>query len=135
MILRRLGVVCGFLAGVVGLSAPAFAARSLPMQFELRQEGPADTCGSQCRTLISASGAITSDTPVQFHNFALGRDLNGATVVLDSDGGSVLGAMALGRQIRALKLGTTVGRVKDLPASGQEPRRATVTPRADCESM
>ncbi len=135
MILRRLGVVCGFLAGVVGLSAPAFAARALPMQFELRQEGPADTCGSQCRTLISASGAITSDTPVQFHNFALGRDLNGATVVLDSDGGSVLGAMALGRQIRALKLGTTVGRVKDLPASGQEPRRATVTARADCESM
>jgi hypothetical protein len=135
MILRRLGVACGFLAGVVGLSAPAFAARSLPMQFELRQEGPADTCGSQCRTLISASGAITSDTPVQFHNFAAGRDLNGATVVLDSDGGSVLGAMALGRQIRALKLATTVGRVKDLPASPQEPRRATLSPRADCESM
>jgi len=135
MILRRLGVACGFLAGLVGLSAPAFAARALPMQFELRQEGPADTCGSQCRTLISASGAITSDTPVQFHTFAAGRDLNGATMVLDSDGGSVLGAMALGRQIRALKLATTVGRVKDLPANPQEPRRATLSPRADCESM
>ena len=135
MILRRFGVACVFLAGVVGLSAPAFAARALPMQFELRQEGPADTCGAQCRMLISASGAITSDTPTLFHNFASGRDLNGATVVLDSDGGSVLGAMALGRQIRALKLATTVGRIKDLPANGQEPRRATLTPRADCESM
>ena len=135
MILRRLGVACVFLAGVVGISAPAFAARSLPMQFELRQEGPAESCGSQCRLLISASGAITSDTPTLFHNFTSGRDLNGATMVLDSDGGSVLGAMALGRQVRALKLTTTVGRVRDLPANGQEPRSATLSPRADCESM
>jgi hypothetical protein len=135
MILRRLGVACVFLAGMVGFSAPTFAARALPMQFELRQEGPADTCGSQCRTLISASGAITSDTPTLFHNFSSGRDLNGATLVLDSDGGSVLGAMALGRQVRALKLATTVGRLKDLPATGQEPRRATLSARADCESM
>ena len=102
MILRRLGVACVLLAGVVGFSAPAFAARSLPMQFELRQEGPSDTCGSQCRTFISASGAITSDTPTLFLNFAAGRDLNGAILVLDSDGGSVLGAMSLGRQVRAL---------------------------------
>jgi hypothetical protein len=135
MILRRLGVACVLLAGVVGISAPAFAARSLPMQFELRQEGPAETCGLQCRRLISASGAITSDTPTLFHNFTSGRDLNGAVLVLDSDGGSVLGAMALGRQVRALKLATTVGRVKDLPATGQEPRQATLSPRADCESM
>jgi hypothetical protein len=105
------------------------------MQFELRQEGPAESCGSQCRLLISASGAITSDTPTVFHNFTSGRDINGAILVLDSDGGSVLGAMALGRQVRALQLATTVGRVKDLPASGQEPRRATLSPRADCESM
>jgi hypothetical protein len=105
------------------------------MQFQLRQEGPADSCAAQCRLLILASGAITSDTPNAFHNFVAGRDLKGATVVLDSDGGSVLGAMSLGRQIRALKLGTTVGRLRDLPVNGDEPRRASFSPRADCESM
>ena len=137
MTLRRLGVACAFLAGVVGFAAPSYAAsdRAIPMQFQLRQEGPADACAAQCRLLIAASGAITSDTPNAFHNFAAGRDLKGAIVVLDSDGGSVLGAMSLGRQIRALKLGTTVGKLRDLPGRDEEPRRASLSPRADCESM
>src|ERR1041385_3217529 len=88
--------------------------RTLPMRFELRQEGPAQICGSKCRLLISASGAITADTPRDFHLFAQGHDLSGGTVVLDSDGGSVHGAIALGREIRRLGLDTSVGRVVDL---------------------
>jgi hypothetical protein len=56
--------------------------------------------------------------------------------VLDSDGGSVHGAIGLGREIRRLGLDTTVGRLTDLKTtSNKEPVRATLSPRADCESM
>ena len=111
--------------------------RALPMQFELRQEGPPETCGSQCRALISAVGRDHCRHPDRdFYSFADGRDLNGATVVLDSDGGSVLGAMALGREIRALRLATTVrsaqGPARHRPGAARARR---CRPRADCESM
>jgi hypothetical protein len=110
--------------------------RTLPMHFQLRVEGPADSCGTKCKVFISAMGAITADTPRDFHAFAQGRTLNGATVVLDSDGGSVHGAITLGREIRHLGLNTTVGTVVDLKSTARgEPARGTFSPRADCESM
>ena len=89
-------------------------ARSLPMQFDLWTEGPAQACGNDCRTWVSASGAITSDTPRDFEAFAKKNKLDGATIALDSDGGSVLGALALGRAIRKLGMTTTVGKTIDL---------------------
>jgi hypothetical protein len=104
------------------------------MRFELRQEA-AKNCADNCRLLISASGAITAETPNEFRNFTQGRDLNGATLVLDSDGGSVLGAIAFGRQIRALKLNTTVGELTDTTPGTSGLMQATFSPRADCESM
>ena len=117
-------------------SLPAAADRTLPMHFELRMQGPADACAPHCKTLVSASGAITADTARHFLLFAQGRDLSGATLAIDSDGGSVLGAIALGREIRKLKLTTTVGRLVDLPAEGQQDGgRALLSPNADCESM
>ena len=76
------------------------ADRTLPMRFDLRLQGPAESCGVKCQLWISASGAITADTPRDFELFAQNHDLTGATVALDSDGGSVLGAIALGRAIR-----------------------------------
>src|SRR5262249_11034077 len=82
--------------------------RTLPMRFELRQQSGA--CSENCRTWISASGSITADTPKDFQAFAQGRDLHGMLMALDSDGGSVLGAMSLGRAIRKLDIVTTVGR-------------------------
>ena len=118
------------------LSSPSHATdRVLPMHFELRTQGPAETCGTNCKLIIAASGAITADTPRNFLVFAQNRDLTGATVVIDSDGGSVLGAIALGREIRNLKLATTVGHIVDLPADGQDEPRATLSPKGDCESM
>ncbi len=104
--------------------------RTLPMRFDLRQEGPSKACGEQCRRLVFASGAITADTPKAFAAFAQDHDLGGATVVLDSDGGSVHGAIAFGREIRKAGLDTTVGRAIDL-AHG----RAGIAPHANCESM
>ena len=110
--------------------------RSLPMHFELRREGPASACGIKCRLFVAASGAITADTPRDFQDFAQDRELAGATVVLDSDGGSVHGAIALGREIRRLGLDTTVGRLTDVDdAQPQGAPRAKLAPRANCESM
>ncbi len=110
--------------------------RTQPMRFTVRIQGPESICGNQCKLYVAASGAITADTPTQFQTFAKNRKLNGAVVVLDSDGGSVHGAIALGREIRRLGLDTTVGRLTDLKTNGnKEPVRATLSPRADCESM
>jgi hypothetical protein len=116
-------------------AAAVISTRSLPMHFELRRQGPAEACGSKCALWIAASGAITADTPRDFDNFAQGLDLSGATVVLNSDGGSVHGAIALGRNFRRLKLDTTVGRVIDLAGAEQNNPRASFSPQADCESM
>jgi len=55
--------------------------------------------------------------------------------VLDSEGGSVLSALALGRAIRKFDMTTTVGRTMLLPASGSETQRATISNDASCESM
>ncbi len=109
--------------------------RTLPMRFDLRQEGPAQACGDRCRLFVAASGAITADTPRDFELFARGRNLTGGIVVLDSDGGSVHGAIALGREIRRLGLDTAVGRIVDLDEAAPSPPRAKLSPRADCESM
>src|SRR5262249_5768184 len=103
------------LALVASLSAPRARAepadvRSLPMHFEWRQENPTETCGKSCRSWISAAGMITNDTPAEFGAFVKGRDVRGATVVLDSEGGSTLGGMVLGDMIRNLNITTAVGR-------------------------
>jgi hypothetical protein len=126
--------VCS-LSVLSGAPARQDDASTMPMRFALHQEGPQEACGSSCRQLISASGMITSDTPRDFDNFARSRDLRGATIVLDSKGGSVLGAIALGRAIRSLNLATTVGRVREQPAHEGKAKRAWVWPRAECQSM
>jgi hypothetical protein len=118
------------------LPPPARASdRVLPMQFDLRRQNPAAACGTQCRVWIAASGAITADTPRDFQRFAQGRNLYGLTVALDSDGGSVLGAISLGREIRGLELDTTVGRSIDLATGDAHASYASLSPRADCQSM
>jgi hypothetical protein len=110
-------------------------ASTTPMRFALHQEGPAEACGTNCRTLISASGMITAETARDFDSFVRGHDLRGATIVLDSKGGSVLGAIALGRAIRSLNLATTVGRVREQAGRDAKSKRAWVWPRAECQSM
>jgi hypothetical protein len=119
------------------------AAESMPMQFSLRLQGPAKACGHRCRLMVVARGPITAETPVEFKAFvksvAKAHKLKGALVVLESDGGSVHGAIKLGREMRALRLDTTVGHVTDLPRKesglGSGLRRASISPRASCESM
>ncbi|MBR1167501.1 hypothetical protein JQ571_10965 [Bradyrhizobium liaoningense] len=70
---------------------------------------------------------------MNFEDFIRQHDLKGDTVVLDSSGGSVNDAIALGRRIRGLGLSTTVG--ASLPSSKERGERARVSPEAYCESM
>ncbi len=131
-------IACLALPGLLAASNDAAASggsRTAAMQFEMWREGPTEACGTKCRAWVSASGAFTSDTPRDFEAFARGRDLRGMTLVLDSIGGSVTGAIGLGRAIRRLDMTTTVGRTVPLAAiKGQVPR-ATLSTDASCESM
>ena len=137
--LRSLGFASSLaIAATVSLlsaQARSSSDRSLPMHFELRSQGPADGCADTCEKWISAAGAITADSARDFLLLAKAKNLSGATVVLDSDGGSVIGAITLGREIRKLSLNTTVGHVVDLPPGPQNEPRTALLPRADCESM
>jgi hypothetical protein len=125
--------ICVALPGAsvtLGNAAQAGAAleeRKMPMKFSWV------ACGANCRGWISAVGIVTADSPKDFDDFARGHQLGGATVVLDSSGGSVNDAIALGRRFRGLGVLTTVGTsVVNHSAQGD---RASVTPEAYCESM
>ena len=101
--------------------------RKLPMKFSWVD------CEPNCGGWVRAVGIVTSDSPADFDQFARGRDLAGATVVLDSSGGSVNDAIALGRRWRRLGLLTTVGiSVENHTAKSDQ---ASVVPDAYCESM
>jgi hypothetical protein len=106
------------------------------MRFEWVREGPTEACGARCREWIAASGPITPDTARDFKLFAEVRDPRGATMVLDSGGGSVLASLELGRQVREFGIRTSVGRtLKVVGGSPQEQAQARLSPRGECASM
>jgi hypothetical protein len=119
-----------FAPGNTAQASAALEERKLPMRFSWVACEP--NCG-----WVAAVGIVTGDTPRDFEDFAIslknsGRDLNGATVVLDSSGGSVNDAITLGRRFRGLSLRTTVG--VSLRGRAQD-ERASVASEAYCESM
>lgn len=125
-----LGVACPFLLAPLGGGAQAGATleeRKLPMKFSWV------ACQPDCRGWVSAVGVVTADSPKEFEDFERGRDLRGATMVLDSSGGSVNDSIALGRRFRELGLLTTVG-VSVLTHTAQG-ERVSVSGDAYCESM
>jgi hypothetical protein len=128
-------LACGVAQVSAGSPVPVDEGGSAPMRFEWRREGPANACGSNCRVWISAAGYITADTPREFEAFAQDPSARGAVLVLDSDGGSVLGTLALGRIIRSLDMITTIGKSTTLSASGNGERSAMLSPNGNCESM
>ena len=105
--------------------------RKMPMRFSWI------ACQLNCRGAgsgwVSAVGIVTADTPQDFEEFARGRQLGGATIVLDSSGGSVNDSIALGRRFRNLGLATTVG--TSIQIHSAQGSRAGVAPEAYCESM
>jgi hypothetical protein len=125
-----LGLACPFLLAPLGGGAqagPTLEERKLPMKFNWV------ACQSNCRGWVSAVGVVTADSPKEFEEFERGRDLRGATLVLDSSGGSVNDSIALGRRFRDLDMLTTVG-VSVLTRTAQG-ERASVSGDAYCESM
>jgi hypothetical protein len=119
------------------------ADNSSPMHFALFADGLQETCTAACRPLIAASGMITADTARQFLAFVRDNALQApqgghqgaaATVVLESDGGSVLGALELGRAIRRSGFATTVGHVVERRSTAFAKYGETIS-RADCQSM
>ncbi len=128
--------ICLLLPGSAMLGGSVRAAttleeRKLPMNFKWHEAEAA--CAQDCAGWIGAVGVITSETPAGFEEFSSGRNLKGATVVLDSSGGSVLDAIALGRRWRSLGLHTTVGVVIEREVTGGMAR--DTIPDAYCESM
>lgn len=101
--------------------------RKLPMKFSWV------ACEPNCRGWVSAVGVVTADSPKEFDEFARGRDLGGATIVLDSSGGSVNDAIALGRHFRQLGVLTTVG--TSVLSRGAHGDHGNIRPDAYCESM
>jgi hypothetical protein len=105
----------------------ALEERKLPMKFSWV------ACQPNCRGWVSAVGIVTADSPRDFDEFARGRQLSGATIVLDSSGGSVNDSIALGRRWRSLGALTTVGiSVQTNTAQGAS---ASIAPAAYCESI
>jgi hypothetical protein len=105
----------------------ALEARKLPMKFTWVD------CQPNCRGWVSAAGIVTADSPRDFDEFARGRQLGGATIVLDSSGGSVNDSIALGRRWRNLGALTTVGISVETNTAPSTP--ASMAPVAHCESM
>jgi hypothetical protein len=132
--LFRAAAICLALPGLLAVFAPSAHAaavleeRKLPMRFTWV------ACEPNCRGWIGAVGIVTGDTVKDFDEFARNRDLAGATVVLDSSGGSVNDAITMGRRWRKLGLLTTVGVTVDLQTSSGIMKPA-VLPQAYCESM
>ena len=126
------GLLCLALMLVFGQGGTARAggsleARKQPMRFSWFD------CQPDCRGWVSAVGVITADSPGVFEDFARGRPLEGATIVLDSSGGSVNDAILLGRRWRQLGIRTTVGVSVESPTT--HGIQARVAPDAYCESM
>lgn len=120
------------LTGATALGGAAHAGvtleeRKMPMRFSWI------ACQPNCRGWVSAVGIVTSDSPRDFDEFARGRQLGGATIVLDSSGGSVNDSIALGRRWRSLGALTTVG--ISVQTQTMQGMRASVAPEAYCESM
>jgi hypothetical protein len=118
-------------AGSAALAAGQSTSQASTMRFEWRSEGPADVCGKSCRSWISAVGPITDRTPRDFTAFVKDRDVRGVALVLDSEGGSVVDTMELGRTLRRLEVTTTIGKTVTNVADG----RTVISPSASCESM
>jgi hypothetical protein len=125
--------LCIALPGVIATEGgPAYAGatleeRKMPMRFSWV------SCQPNCRGWVSAVGVVTADSPMDFDEFARGRQLRGATIVLDSSGGSVNDSIVLGRRWRNLGAMTTVG--TSIQTRSAQDDRATVSPEAYCESM
>jgi hypothetical protein len=126
-------LACTCLSALAG-GAPVNDSKTSSMRFEWRGEQPADRCGKTCRSWISAVGPVTDRTSDDFEAFAGKKDVHRATLVLDSEGGSVVDTLKLGRTLRRLDITTTVGTTM-VGSAADGSTTTALSPAAACESM
>jgi hypothetical protein len=119
---------------LVAASAASGQTKPATMQFEWNSD-KASCGGPATRAWISAVGPVTESTAADFEAFAGGSDLRGILLVLDSEGGSVLSALDLGRSIRRRGMTTTIGKSIKANCPNSTASYSTLSPKADCESM
>jgi hypothetical protein len=102
----------------VTFAIPAVAAKKKeegpsirPMQFAIVRK-TISTCEPQCPEWVSASGTIVQNTPAQLQQILKKMGERRLPVVIDSNGGDVNAAMAMGRMIRTRGLDVTVGKTR-----------------------
>jgi len=102
-------------SAVEAAGAPATADTSekqpttLPMDFLLMYHG---NCQEECTQWISAEGDITPDTPARLAAILKTLGERKLPLVLQSNGGDMDAAFAMGRVIRAAGLETSIGRTR-----------------------
>lgn len=84
-----------------------------------------DNCGRVCPEWIVAQGMITAETPKRFRDLLQQMGKSRLPVVLDSSGGDLDAALAVGRMIRTRGLATLVG---SSMSQGCAPRDQTCKP-------
>ena len=85
---------------------PAYSPQGETMTFRLVEgTGPGGA-----KKWVSATGQIQRGSLAAFTSFTKANNIEGLPLVLDSNGGSVLAAMAIGRLVRAARMQTSVGR-------------------------
>ncbi|MBB4190850.1 hypothetical protein GGE45_000333 [Rhizobium aethiopicum] len=93
--------------------------KTRPMDFLLMSNG---NCQEECTQWISADGDITPDTPAQLEAILKALGERKLPIVLQSNGGDMDAAFAMGRLIRAAGLETSIGRTQLPNCPKQDPR-------------
>lgn len=83
--------------------------RTRPMDFLVMYHG---NCQEECTQWISADGDITPDTPARLEAILKTLGERKLPVVLQSNGGDMDAAFAMGRMVRAAGLETSIGRTQ-----------------------
>ena len=130
----RSGVILRMAALFLAVSGPlvAWDASADPMSFQVARLGTDAACRNRCVDVITAEGEIDNETASRFVGFLSDnlrdRDLR-PMVLIESPGGTVLGAMKLGAVFRKLGAAVMVA-----GARGSESSRALQLVPADCLS-
>jgi hypothetical protein len=91
-------------------------------------------CQTTCPVWIAAQGLITVQTPDRFKSFIERTKIKHLTVVLHSEGGDLLAAIALGQAIRLANLDTAIGQSIFEMASNMLPTNEWIPNAAEFKS-
>lgn len=95
-------------------------------------------CQTSCPAWVAAEGVITSKTPAAFKSFIKTSATTNLTVVLNSQGGDLKAAIALGEEIRSHNLDTSIAQTVFETTTGptiddSEPDVATIRQSGICQ--